>query len=248
MKKSRLLGAVCAFVFGFISISSNAALIGVLPLTPGGTDYQAYYDDMADLSWLANANAAGTEMIWADAMTWATGLNINGVTGWRLPDTNPHNGTTADDILFVYDGSKYRGFNVSAPDTLYAGSKTVEMAYLFYNTLGNKGYCDPVLSTASTCSGQQSGWGLSNTGPFRNIQPSRSYWSSTRYNATVFSFNFSDNPSNGSVNLTNTHSNNFNYAWAVHDGNVGAVPIPAALWLFGSGLLGLIGLAKKKAA
>jgi hypothetical protein len=37
------------------------------------------------------------------------------------------------------------------------------------------------------------------------------------------------------------------FAWAVHSGNVGAVPIPPALWLFGSGLLGLIGVARKKA-
>jgi hypothetical protein len=28
--------------------------------------------------------------------------------------------------------------------------------------------------------------------------------------------------------------------------NVGAVPIPAALWLFGSGLLGLVGMARRK--
>jgi len=29
--------------------------------------------------------------------------------------------------------------------------------------------------------------------------------------------------------------------------NVGAVPVPAAVWLFGSGLLGLIGVARRKA-
>jgi len=31
---------------------------------------------------------------------------------------------------------------------------------------------------------------------------------------------------------------------AEHDGDI--VPIPAAVWLFGSGLLGLIGIARKK--
>jgi hypothetical protein len=36
------------------------------------------------------------------------------------------------------------------------------------------------------------------------------------------------------------------YAWAVHEGNIGAVPIPAAVWLFGSGLIGLIGAARRK--
>ena len=37
----------------------------------------------------------------------------------------------------------------------------------------------------------------------------------------------------------------FNYAWAVSDGDV--VPIPAAVWLFGSGLIVLAGFARRKA-
>jgi hypothetical protein len=36
------------------------------------------------------------------------------------------------------------------------------------------------------------------------------------------------------------------YGWAVHSGNAGAVPLPAAVWLFGSGLLGLIGVGRKR--
>jgi ABC-type Fe3+-hydroxamate transport system substrate-binding protein len=36
------------------------------------------------------------------------------------------------------------------------------------------------------------------------------------------------------------------YSWAVHDGNV--VPVPAAVWLFGSGLPGLIGISRRKRA
>ena len=39
-----------------LSTSVNAALVGRLAATPGGTDYQAYYDDVADLTWLADAN------------------------------------------------------------------------------------------------------------------------------------------------------------------------------------------------
>ena len=38
------------------------------------------------------------------------------------------------------------------------------------------------------------------------------------------------------------------FTWAVHDGNVGAVPIPPSVWLFGSGLIGLVGIARRKAA
>jgi hypothetical protein len=35
------------------------------------------------------------------------------------------------------------------------------------------------------------------------------------------------------------------YAWAVTPGQVAAVPVPAAVWLFGSGLLGLLGLKRR---
>jgi hypothetical protein len=97
MSTTRLWCVICACAVSLITTPSYATLIGVLPETPGGTDYQAYYDDVADLTWLANANAAGSTMDWAAANAWAAGLNVNGVTGWRLPDTHPVHGTTADD-------------------------------------------------------------------------------------------------------------------------------------------------------
>ena len=43
-----------------------------------------------------------------------------------------------------------------------------------------------------------------------------------------------------------TIKTNDNYAWAVQSGDISAVPIPAAIWLFSSGLIGLIGLARRK--
>jgi hypothetical protein len=37
------------------------------------------------------------------------------------------------------------------------------------------------------------------------------------------------------------------YAWAVRSGDVvSAVPVPATVWLFGSGLIGLLGIARRK--
>jgi hypothetical protein len=35
------------------------------------------------------------------------------------------------------------------------------------------------------------------------------------------------------------------YAWAVSPGNVAAVPVPGAIWVFGSGLLALLGLKRR---
>lgn len=76
---------------------------------------------------------------------------------------------------------------------------------------------------------------------FENIQ-TNNYWSSTDSggDAWLFDFNYND----GSQL---TSSQNYKaYAWAVYDGDVGAVPIPAAAWLFGSGLLCLAGVTRRK--
>jgi len=268
MSKSHLIGALSAAVFTVISMSSHAVGVsgqGTWETTLQGRDldgnaatFEAYYDTVQDITWLADANYAytsgywlysGGQMNWSTANAWAAALNPygSGITGWRLPTTNPIDGTTADDATVSYIGTEDHGYNVSAPGTLFAGSTASEMAYMYYNTLGDKGYCNPTTSTVSSCSGPQAGWGLTNTGPFSNVQ-SNLYWSATEYapitsNAWTFNFTFGLQGYNG-----NYISNNVGgYAWAVHAGNVGVVPVPAAVWLFGSGLLGLIGIARKKA-
>jgi len=177
MNKSRLLGAVCAVLFTFITVSANATLVGVLPATPGGTDYQAYYDDVADLTWLANANAAvgsvydtyspgSGRMNWADANSWAAGLDIDGVTGWRLPDTVDvgNDGATYTNI---YQGVDY-GYNITTHS---------EMSNMFYNVLGNTAYYD-TSGTLTGCTAPN--YCLTNTGPFSNLQ-SLNYWSGLEY-------------------------------------------------------------------
>lgn len=81
-------------------------------------------------------------------------------------------------------------------------------------------------------------------GPFSNtpdIQITTRYYSGTEIHLSgVSSFNFID----GRQRFDST-VNDF-YAWPVHDGDVGAVPVPAAAWLFSAGLLGLIGIARRK--
>jgi len=71
--KARLLGAMCATIFSFISIPSHAALVD----NGGGL----IYDDVLDITW-AQPDA---QRIWDDANTWAAGLTLGGVSGWRLP-------------------------------------------------------------------------------------------------------------------------------------------------------------------
>ena len=111
-----IIGAACTCLM-VISFSANAALIGVLPATPGGTDFQAYYDTEADLTWLADANPTGATRNWAATNAWVAGLNISGVTGWRLPSS------------LNSDGSGPCGLPLSCTDS--------EMGNLYYNVLGN---------------------------------------------------------------------------------------------------------------
>ena len=215
--------------------------------------FEAYYDTVLGITWLADANYAMTNgyaadgwMSWSSANAWAASLNPygSGITGWRLPTVSPIDGDTADDLLTASNiGTEDRGYNISAPDTLYAGSTASEMAHLFYNTLGNKAYCNPITSTVSSCSGPQAGLGLSNDGPFSNIQSD--YWSATEFApATVHAWGFYFG-----VGVQEFYDKAWDLsAWAVHEGDVGVavsnVPAPAAAWLFVGGLFGLLGMSR----
>lgn len=253
MNKSHLMGALYAAVFSFITTTTFA--VGVSgqgtwettlqsrDLDGNSSTIEAYYDTDLDITWLADANYAGTGMDWTTANSWAAGLYGN--AGWRLPYTNPVNGANYN-YDFSYQGTTDDGFNISAPGTTYAGSTGSEMAHLFHNTLGDIGYCGPSNTTEFTCTGRQDGYGLTNTGPFSNIQ-SYFYWSATEYApitdvAWLFGFDSGDQTTGGKEFLF--------YVWAVHDGDVGAavVPLPTAILLFCSGLLGLIGISRRKKA
>ena len=67
-------------------VQANAALVD------RGTGM--IYDTDLGITWLQDANYAQTSgydadgrMTWNQATNWAAGLNINGITGWRLPST-----------------------------------------------------------------------------------------------------------------------------------------------------------------
>ena len=49
--------------------------------------------------------------------------------------------------------------------------------------------------------------------------------------------------SSGGQNVMNKR--NQLYAWAVRPGDVAAVPVPGAFWLFGSAMVGLMGLKRR---
>jgi hypothetical protein len=195
-----------------------------------GTSIGGYYDTALNITWLADANYAGTGMNWVTANSWAAGLNLNGITGWRLP-TVTDTGTPGCNAAFVGTDC---GYNVD--------TSTGEMAHMYYVTLGDLAIFSP------TGAYPQPGWGPTNTGQFSNIQYYFPYWSSTEYAPSTnyaWDFYFSKGGQGDDIK-SNSVTNNF-YAWAVHPGDVGAaVPVRAAVWLFGSGLIGLLCVAKRR--
>ena len=116
MRKMKAVAATALTVVGLMVTSgAEAALVTRL----GG---KAIYDDVANLTWLQDANYAKTSgydadgyMNWDQANAWAGSLNIDGVTGWRLPG-----------------GTMAYGYNQTAS----------EMGNLFYNVLGGTGITD----------------------------------------------------------------------------------------------------------
>lgn len=99
---------------------------------------------------------------WYDAQNWVDSLVYQNYDDWRLLRTLPVNSSYYV-YGFSYDGSTDEGFNIVSPNS--------ELAHMYNMNLGNLGYYD-------TDGNPQSGWGLSNTGPFLNLKPSL-YWSGT---------------------------------------------------------------------
>jgi hypothetical protein len=156
---------------------------------------------------------------WDDAKIWASGLTLGGVSGWRLPY-----------ISVAAGAGPFTGTPVDCKTATELACRDNELGYMFYQNLSGT-YSQQILTS-----------GDSDLALFPTLL-SNIYWSGTEKgsnDAWVFHFDFG-------TQTNGLKSANFN-SWAVHAGDVGAsiVPLPAAVWLFGSGLLGLVGIARCK--
>lgn len=202
------------------------------------------YDTDLNITWLSNArygvgsgyddtghywNSGFGLMTWQNAMNWAANLSyydsVRNVTydDWRLPTTRQPDGS----CISPYSGTSY-GYNCIHS----------EMGHLFYNELGG------VAGQSTTA----------NSGLFTGV--SGRYWSatasgfvSTHGTPVVWGFFFTANDGRGGLqDSKDTYGDSWSYAWAVRDGDVyatSAAPVPAAGWLFVSGLLPLLGYLRK---
>ena len=225
--------------------AAHAALQG-RDLNGSAGSYEAYYDTVLDVTWLADANYAQTSgfdadgrMEWGDANAWAASLiftdGVRVYDNWRLPTVEPINGVSFN-YSFALNGSTDKGYNVSEQDTAYAGSTGSEMAHLFYNTLNNPGNYTPTGKSSGCYTNGTSDTCLDNVGPFLNLQ-SEAYWAATGFapnDSQAWSFfMFDGRQIDGSVACAR-------YALAVSPGDVAAVPEVQtyALMLAGLALIG----------
>jgi hypothetical protein len=222
--------------------SANAALVA----RSGG---DAFYDTVLDITWLADSNyaltndfgiagvsAATGQMDLATANLWIDELNTSnhlGINTWRLPVADPINGVSYLGS-WSEDGSTDLARNLSASGSVYAGSTASEMAHLYFNTLGNISTRD-VNGDETACFG---GDCLSNTGQFSNLENVR-YWTSSASPNVGEQLFFNFNGYQSDILPTEVSA-----VWVVATGDV-LVPIPAAVWLFASGL-GLLGWFRRR--
>lgn len=245
-----------------LSSTANAALVETL-------NGQAYYDTESGLTWQANANLALTNqfgltlstiqqddtintvgsngrMTFNNAVAWIAGMNdanYLGFNDWRLPTIMPLNGDTFD-TEFSKDGSTDIGFNISRSGTLNAGSYASEMAYLYYNTMGNVSPYDAVGEFEAACFRTCA----INTFPLFNLDtffPS-SYWVGLEYSVSTdkaWNFHFRDG-AQGYADKNNHFS-----AMAVRGdipSSTASVPEPPMLLLLGAAFIGLVGRKYKR--
>jgi hypothetical protein len=209
------------------------------------------YDDVLNVTWLQDANyahtsgyasaqvgyksATGGAMDWMTATTWAANLVYGGFSDWRLATNTPVSGGASYNIAYSVNGSTDVGYNITSPNA--------ELAYMYNVNLGLKDYVSATNVNQSTFGvfGNGNTGGQANVGLVKNLQ-SYAYWSGAEYSQGY----------GNDWNFDTSHGNQVNgclhcqlYAWAVRPGDVSAVPVPGAVWLFGSALLGLSGFRRK---
>ncbi|MEO7387543.1 MAG: VPLPA-CTERM sorting domain-containing protein [Gammaproteobacteria bacterium] len=250
MRIQSLIGVAALCV---ASASADAALLGRdLNGSPGS--FEAYYDTTLNVSWLANANLAITNtfgvggisgtgrMTWDTANAWIAAMNSAnylGVNSWRLPKMVDIGGNGCTVNSFVsYNGGDC-GYNVVS-----TGAQASEMASLYYDTLGNLAFYNTsgVPNFASPS--------IQNTGPFQNLGNTL-YWYDLETSTSSSGFDFGEPlnawyfgmPSGGQRPQDKT--DNSLTTWAVVNGDIAVVPVPAAVWLFGSAM-GVLGFARRR--
>ncbi|HBR49273.1 MAG TPA: hypothetical protein DEA71_04230 [Nitrospira sp.] len=233
--RTPLLTVALLFAVGILPINSQASLINV--------GNGLIYDNVSDVTWISNGLTFTNDIA-------ATTAN---------PTANPYTGPLLGTVVTPSLGAPH---TIAANDLSYEASlgrwvgswwAATAWADSFTSQHGPQTVSDWRLPTTSEAQGlitqlNQLGTGRVGTAPpFEFIPPF--FWTSDQTSGT--NVNFANMLSGTIANRTLFDAVAGRPAYSnvliVAPGNVAPVPLPAAVWLFGSGAAGLIGLTRRRA-
>ena len=221
MKKSRLLAAVYVcflFVSGFMSLAANAAIVTIGPTTSGA---DCTFPCMIRWQQAYDSSSFLEAMNITEVNFFATGISsLNATYDFHLSYMNGDYSTITTDFN-ANIGSGYQLFESKTFSQTFSGGDIIGFtgSFMYNPALGD--LLIDVIRHSETSSETLDNSGLMASG--FGLPLSRAYqWPYLATNSEV----------------------GFGLTTQFVESSV--VPIPAAAWLFGSGLVGLIGIARKK--
>ena len=230
MKKSRLLGVVSTFLFSmsFFALISPVAKASTWDIT---TDYSSVNNPNGvweyGRKFTVESNAFDLMLFRWDS----TGTVPSGGIGWYMgnwghgaPGMLDGNGTTVGPRLWAKDNSN--GMAVVRWTSPQAGSYSVDALFTGADSRGVDNFVYVAVNDSMVFSDRVS-FNLDTAG----------------YSVGNISLQAGDHVD---FMIAWAGGVNSEYGWTEVEGTISAVPVPAAAWLFGSGLIGLIGFARRK--